>query len=383
MLCPWRFPEGNPSGLHPFSLRYRDGEPITAKSSEIQISRDGEYYSMTFSNVKEAHQGNYSVMAKNSQGENSSSMHLTVYISQPEGDERGAETGVGDGDDAAGMRRVVLQETAVCSLTRLRNWTPCVRQMQADSDAFWGRDSDECRVQEISSEPWEGGRPERSARRPASQQSGIVQEFESDDGASEAATAAAGDSLHRQTHYQQVITTVIKASLPSEYSILGYVIVPDVSRRDGPEPTLVRYDLFGYRLPEIGRRPDLNPEDFDICGHALLHERSEADSGEYRPVDYAVFGRRALPGWQPPPVDSSLLGHITLRDWDSEGGGHTPFTLYGQRTLQDVLIDRGPRAGVHTLPQILTKFTDLICYINENKILVIEGYGNPIPDPHW
>ncbi|XP_043238277.1 obscurin-like isoform X8 [Amphibalanus amphitrite] len=58
---------------------YRDGEPITAKSSEIQISRDGEYYSMTFSNVKEAHQGNYSVMAKNSQGENSSSMHLTVY----------------------------------------------------------------------------------------------------------------------------------------------------------------------------------------------------------------------------------------------------------------------------------------------------------------
>ncbi|XP_043238275.1 titin homolog isoform X6 [Amphibalanus amphitrite] len=250
---------------------------------------------------------------------------------------------------------------------------------------------------------------------------------------------------------------LVEASLPSEYSILGYVIVPDVSRREGPEPTLVRYDLFGYRLPEIGRRPDLSPEDFDICGHALLHERSEADSGEYRPVDYAVFGRRALPGWQPPPVDSSLLGHITLRDWDSEGGGHTPFTLYGQRTLQDVLIDRGPRAGVHSpwgrrsspppglrrlrladldtergfggpgrrvlttrsrprtrreivaqlsvppwttiwpgrplpevrsegdlaLPQILTKFTDLICYINENKILVIEGYGNPIPDPHW
>ena len=34
---------------------------------------------MAFSTVKEAHQGNYSVMAKNSQGENSSSMHLTVY----------------------------------------------------------------------------------------------------------------------------------------------------------------------------------------------------------------------------------------------------------------------------------------------------------------
>ena len=84
------------------------------------------------------------------------------------------------------------------------------RQMQADSDAFWGQDGGECRVQEISSEPWEGGRPGRPTRRLASQQSGIVQEFESDDGGSEPATTAAGDNRHRQTHYQQVITTVIK-----------------------------------------------------------------------------------------------------------------------------------------------------------------------------
>ncbi|XP_037085172.1 obscurin-like isoform X4 [Pollicipes pollicipes] len=58
---------------------YRDGEEISPKSSEFKITQDGEYYSMSFSPVKEAHQGNYSVMARNSQGENSSSMHLTVY----------------------------------------------------------------------------------------------------------------------------------------------------------------------------------------------------------------------------------------------------------------------------------------------------------------
>ena len=84
------------------------------------------------------------------------------------------------------------------------------RQMQADSDAFWGQDGDECRVQEISSEPWEEDRPDRSALRQVSQPSGIVQEFESDDGGSEAAAAATGDSRQQQTHYQQVITTVIK-----------------------------------------------------------------------------------------------------------------------------------------------------------------------------
>ena len=84
LICvpePRRNPTPPPPHLHPH--RYRDGEPIPAKSSEFQISRDGEYYSMTFSNVKEAHQGNYSVMAKNSQGENSSSMHLTVYSKFP------------------------------------------------------------------------------------------------------------------------------------------------------------------------------------------------------------------------------------------------------------------------------------------------------------